>query len=272
MRHEHYEEAAGNEGDDMPNEDGDANNEENDDEILRGPFPSGPTDTSVLRSFKTHVAAVIWRGEEREVLKCHCLTTKLMKWPFADDLRTWKSLVKKSGLLRLRNLAYRAPNRNLISAFVERWHPETNSFHFPFGEMTITLEDVYCLTGLSTEGRLVEFAGGQHMVRHLLGVSAEEAISEVSDRGNYIKLRWLYARFSALASNGNDLWAVCTARAYLVYILGYTLFTDKTGDRITCHYLQLFEDREEFEGYAWGVVVLAFLYRQLRVGSRVGCR
>ncbi|KAH6818021.1 hypothetical protein C2S51_001624 [Perilla frutescens var. frutescens] len=264
--------SGGNEGDE-----GDANNEEDDDEILRAPFPGGPTYTSVLRSFKTHVAAAIWRDEEREVLKCHSLTAKLLKWPFADESRTWKSLVKRSGLLRLRHLAYRAPNRNLISTFVERWQPETNSFHLPFGEMTITLDDVYCLTGLSTEGRPVEFygedvAGGQHMIRHLLGVSADKAIEEVSDRGSYIKLKWLHNRFSDLASSTDDFEAVCAVRAYLVYILGCTLFTNKTGDRITCHYLRLFEDPEEFEGYTWGVAALAFLYRQLGVGSRVGCR
>ncbi|KAH6785794.1 hypothetical protein C2S51_038249 [Perilla frutescens var. frutescens] len=239
-----YEEAAGNEGGDMPNDEDDASNENDDDEILRGPFPGGPIDMSVLRSFKTHVAAAIWRSEEREVLKCHCLTAKLLRWqPAEDSSVTWKTLVKKSGLLRLRKLAYRAPNRNLVSAFVERWHPETNSFHLPFGEMSITLEDVYCLTGLCIEGRPVEFAGedvagGQHMVRRLLGVSAEEAIAEVSDRGSYIKLKWLHSRFSTLASSDDDFEVVYAARAFLVYILA----------------------------------ALAFLYRQLGVGSRVGCR
>ncbi|KAH6824221.1 hypothetical protein C2S53_001248 [Perilla frutescens var. hirtella] len=273
-----YEEAAGNEGGDMPNDEDDANNEDDDDEILRGPFPGGPIDTSVLRSFKTHVAAAIWRGEEREVLKCHCLTAKLLRWqPPEDSSIAWKTLVKKSGLLRLRKLAYRAPNRNLVSAFMERWHPETNSFHLPFGEMSIILEYVYCLTGLSIKGRPVEFAGediagGQHMVRRLLGVSAEEADAEVSERGSYIKLKWLHSRFSVLASSEDNFEVVYTARAFLVYILGCTLFTDKTGDRITCNYLRLFEDPEEFEGYAWGVAALAFLYRQLGVGSRVGCR
>ncbi|KAH6807024.1 hypothetical protein C2S51_028132 [Perilla frutescens var. frutescens] len=276
-----YEERQGDDGDDNGNEEGEQNpnnEDDDDDEILRGPFPGGPTDTSVLRSFKTHVAAAIWRGEEREVLKCHCLTAKLLRWqPAGDSSITWKTLVKKSGLLRLRKLAYRAPNRNLVSAFMERWHPETNSFHLPFGEMSITLEDVYCLTGLCIEGRPVEFAGedvagGQHMVRRLLGVSAEEANAEVSDRGSYIKLKWLHSRFSELASSEDDFEAVYAARAFLVYILGYTLFTDKTGDRITCNYLRLFEDPEEFEGYAWGVAALAFLYRQLGVGSQVGCR
>ena len=29
-----------------------------------------------------------------------------------------------------------------MSAFVERWHKETSSFHLPVGEVTITLDDV----------------------------------------------------------------------------------------------------------------------------------
>jgi hypothetical protein len=36
----------------------------------------------------------------------------------------------------------------LISALVEHWQPETNSFHLPVGEMTVTLQDVSFLWGL----------------------------------------------------------------------------------------------------------------------------
>ena len=48
-------------------------------------------------------------------------------------------------LLRLEGL-FRAFSREidhcLISALVERWRPETHTFHLPHGEMSTTLEDV----------------------------------------------------------------------------------------------------------------------------------
>ena len=44
----------------------------------------------------------------------------------------------------------------LITALVERWRPETNTFHFTFGEMTVTLEDVYMLMGLPVVGEPIK--------------------------------------------------------------------------------------------------------------------
>ncbi|XP_008668703.1 protein MAIN-LIKE 1-like [Zea mays] len=42
-----------------------------------------------------------------------------------------------------------------ITALVDRWRPETHSFHLPFGEMTVTLEDTQKILGLDVTGRAV---------------------------------------------------------------------------------------------------------------------
>ncbi|MBA0749219.1 hypothetical protein Gogos_003168 [Gossypium gossypioides] len=46
-------------------------------------------------------------------------------------------------------------DQKLISAFVERWRPEMCTFHLPFGECTITLEDVQLQFGLSVNGSVL---------------------------------------------------------------------------------------------------------------------
>lgn len=43
-------------------------------------------------------------------------------------------------------------DRSLLSCLVDRWRPETHTFHFPWGEMAPTLQDVSFLLGLPLAG------------------------------------------------------------------------------------------------------------------------
>lgn len=72
-----------------------------------------------------------------------------------DPRDAWYLLVKSTRLSHLRDCMFSHHNSPLISAFVERWHPETNSFHLPFGEMTVTLHDVSLIMGLPIHGIVV---------------------------------------------------------------------------------------------------------------------
>jgi hypothetical protein len=46
-------------------------------------------------------------------------------------------------------------NATAITTMVDRWRPETHSFHLPCGEMTVTLEDVVMILGLPIRGHPV---------------------------------------------------------------------------------------------------------------------
>ena len=46
-------------------------------------------------------------------------------------------------------------DRALLSALVDRWRPETHTFHLPVGEMAVTLQDVSLLLGLPLVDRAV---------------------------------------------------------------------------------------------------------------------
>ncbi|GKV42614.1 hypothetical protein SLEP1_g49997 [Rubroshorea leprosula] len=63
-------------------------------------------------------------------------------------------------------------NKDLILGLLEFWCPETNTFVFPWGEATITLEDVMILGGLSPVGHPVTSPLKAKMLK------AEEALSQ----------------------------------------------------------------------------------------------
>ncbi|KAK1411622.1 hypothetical protein QVD17_38178 [Tagetes erecta] len=60
--------------------------------------------------------------------------------------------VDSAGLGGILRCGYRKLDRALIKALIERCRPETNTFHLPFGEVTVTLQDVNVLWGLPIEG------------------------------------------------------------------------------------------------------------------------
>ena len=53
------------------------------------------------------------------------------------------------GLLRVPHMDL---DHALFTALVERWRPETHSFHLPHGEMTITLQDMEVIMGVPVDG------------------------------------------------------------------------------------------------------------------------
>ncbi|KAL5133384.1 Protein MAIN-LIKE 2 [Glycine soja] len=210
-------------------------------------FPGGPRDPSVLASFADHVAHAVWSGQERPDLKLvsHGRKVTLIGRPVPEI----EGLVAATGLSPLIDCSVITGDPGLISAFVERWNGETNTFHFPVGELTITLDDVLSLLHLPITGALHSFHAlsteeARFLLTELLEVSAEEARAET----------------------------VLTPRAYLLHLVGCTLFANKSATYVHVVHLDAFRDLAQSGGYAWGVAALVHMYDQLDVACRTTTR
>ena len=89
-------------------------------------------------------------------------------------------------------------------------------------------------------------------------------------RGTYIRLEWLHFLFSNVTGADTKVPIKCAVRAYFLYLVGCTLFSDKSRTRVFVSYVSLFEDLGVVSTYVWGTTTLAYLYRQLGFASRGG--
>lgn len=203
------------------------------------------------------------------------------KWWSSNQPNTrFRALLRQSGLVELVQCSYRFIDKILISGFVERWQPETNTFHIPFGEITITLDDVSAILGIPVAGASVAVSpermsdrDAEELLVELLGVSAGDARQEVlSSRGQSVRMEWLRTQFHSVSDRDRQQRIECAARAYLLFLLGCTLFADKSGTRVPIAYLCLLRDLDRVSTYAWGTAALAYLYRQLGIASRSSVR
>nr|XP_004516907.2 protein MAIN-LIKE 1-like [Cicer arietinum] len=115
-----------------------------------------------------------------------------------------------------------------------RWHAETSSFHLPFGEMTITLDDVRGLLSIPCFGEFfIPLANVNEDLAiaaavELLGVAYDEAVTETR-----------------------------TNR-------GCIILADKSFTLVSAKYLFLFQDLDTCGKWAWGPAALVVLYDYLR--------
>ncbi|CAL5342885.1 protein MAIN-LIKE 2-like [Camellia sinensis] len=219
----------------------------------------GPIDDSVLYDQDKHVSSAVWEGQERGALRCHEHTSKLDQWTLTSKQ---VELVKKAGFDYLRLIPAISLDNPLISALVERWRRETNTFHFTVGEMTVTLEDVAYLLGLAVDGEPVigvTYTTCEVVCLKYLGKAPDSGYTS----GGMVKLSWLKETFARCPEDApiEDI-ERCT-RAYLLYLVGSTIFSTTTGNKVPVMYLPLFENFDQAGKYAWGAAALSFLYRAL---------
>ncbi|KAH1265146.1 Protein MAIN-LIKE 1 [Glycine max] len=214
-------------------------------------FLGGTHDTSVLIGYVHHVA-------ERPELKLSSHGRKVEK--FGRPTPEIEGLVAVTGLSPMIACSLGTGDWGLISAFVERWHKETSSFHLPVGEVTITFDDVASLLHLPIIGAFHSFKV-LHMdevvllLVELLEVSANEAnVETIQCHGAYVWLLWFKC--------DTTKWIIA-AGAYMLHLVGCTLFANKS-----VVFLDAFRDLTQSGSYAWGSAALVHMYENLNDASK----
>ncbi|KAL4326101.1 hypothetical protein GQ457_11G020720 [Hibiscus cannabinus] len=151
-------------------------------------------------------------------------------------------------------------NPSLISALVERWRPETHTFHLPSGKATITLQDVSYHLGLPIEGYpITEKAQDNWFLlgRKLLGVDL------VDLDGGREHISWLDQKFSNLSANTSTLIKEQFANAHILRVIGGILMPDKSRNKVHLMWLHHLQDFSEAGKFSWGSAMLTYLFRDL---------
>ncbi|KAH1213268.1 Protein MAIN-LIKE 1 [Glycine max] len=181
-----------------------------------------------------------------------------------------EGLIAGTGLSSLIACSVDTGDRGLLSVFVERWHRETSNFHLPVGELTIMLDDVSSLLHLPVIGDLHAFQplhvdDAVQMLVDLLMVSTESTRAETAQcHGPYVRLQWVRDIYERRCQTGH--WTTA-AHAYLLHLLGCTLFANKSATNVHVVYLEALRDLSMIERYAWGVAALVHMYDQLNNAS-----
>ncbi|KAK5819398.1 hypothetical protein PVK06_024396 [Gossypium arboreum] len=109
-----------------------------------------------------------------------------------------------------------------INALLERWRPKTHTFHLPYGECTITLEDVALQLGLPVIKGAAIILGKEDLCATLLG-----KVPNKFD-GGWISMNWLVKKFDKLSVDAIEVVKEQYTRAFILLLIGGILMPNKS--------------------------------------------
>ncbi|XP_052483108.1 protein MAINTENANCE OF MERISTEMS-like [Gossypium raimondii] len=179
-----------------------------------------------LISSKSHISDAVNNADSYRVLRGRVSVLKNTL-----DARLMPCL-ELAGFESVAQIRYTVLRFDLLSALVERWRPETHTFHFPCGECTVTLEDVALQLGLPIDGSpvtgLSAFTDPDALCYQLLGDSPGDGESYFSG----VQFTWLKAKYGQLSAIATEGELMCAARAYIMHIIGGEIMPDASNDKL----------------------------------------
>jgi len=85
----------------------------------------------------------------------------------------------------------------------------------------------------------------------------------------YVHLSWLRDIYQSKCEAGH--WTIAV-RAYMLHLLGYTLFVNKSATHVHVIFLDAIRDLSQSGSYAWGAAALAHMYDHLNDACKSGGR
>lgn len=155
-----------------------------------------------------------------------------------------------AGFANVAKIASLKVDSKLIIALLERWRPETHTFHLPTGECTITLDDVSMLLGLRINGKAVNDPTNVINDVYMENLGVEPTASDKN--GASVKIVWLEALLTQLKNNPNPTEAenILYSKVYILLLIATFLMPDKSHNLLHSSWLPLVGDLEKYNTYS----------------------
>jgi hypothetical protein len=113
-------------------------------------------------------------------------------------------------LARLMNHGLPLMDAAVLMALMDQWCPGTHTFHLPSGEITVTLQDLIMILGLSIDGTpvcgMVSSAGWRDSVGQAIGLRPTDNPGDQKDKRTMcMHSGWLTANFSTCPEGAEDI-------------------------------------------------------------------
>uniref|UniRef100_A0A1S4CM05 Serine/threonine-protein phosphatase 7 long form homolog n=1 Tax=Nicotiana tabacum TaxID=4097 RepID=A0A1S4CM05_TOBAC len=162
----------------------------------------------------------------------------------------------------------------LITVLIERWRPETHTFHWPIGKATITLQDVEVLYGLPADGMAVSlpiamrYMSRDHyldMLHQLTGFRPQDEVaSSGASRLALTPIRqYLELLHPDITDDTEEEHITHYTRLLLLLLFGGVLFPNTSGNLVSHRFLHHLQLLDELPYYSWDAAVLGYMYRQM---------
>ncbi|KAK4737369.1 hypothetical protein R3W88_001066 [Solanum pinnatisectum] len=234
----------------------------------------GPIEYDVLTLQDKHRSQKIWNGEisaseSRLIVRRHDydLWQHLKNNTLHTRILNYFDYTGFRGVLEVGNIPCYS---SIITALVERWRPKTHTFHMRTGETTIPMQDMKVMFGMVVDGTSILLPNAKSM-----DLFARQTL--IFNLTSWFPMKDCFQGFrifspslvnyietsNVINDNSTELEVQQKFRLYLFWLLGGTLFPDKSGNKFNSDFFIEMGDLQALATQAWGAATLSYLYHSL---------